>query len=105
MSSPYALKISQDQLKADIEAAIARHANGRPLALDLSIDEDDIPDVGAISDAPPTLNDEVRALVQAFNATDVAQHGPVAARHVTAFDSDGDGKATVSIRYSYAEEG
>lgn len=105
MSSPYALKVYQDQLEADVKAAIERYADGKALALDLSIDESDIPDVGALSDSPPTLNDEVRRLLHTFNDSDVAKNGPVAARHVTAFDSDGDGKATVSIRYSYSDEG
>jgi len=105
MSSPFALKVYQDQLKSDIEKAITSFADGSALELDLSIDEADTPGVGALSTAPETLNDAVRQLVAAFNDTDVAKGGPVRARHVTAFDSDGDGKATVSIRYSYADEG
>ncbi|MBE2187204.1 MAG: hypothetical protein IAE99_10575 [Rhodothermales bacterium] len=105
MTSPFSLKIAQDQLVADIKAAIAEHATGQPLELDLSVDESDTPDVGALSTSAPGLNADVRRLLAAFNASDVAQGGPVLARHVTAFDSDGDGVATVTVRYSYSDEG
>lgn len=105
MATPFSLKIAQDQLVADIKAAIAEHANGEALELDLSVDELDTPDVGALSTSAPDLNAHVRRLLAAFNASDAALSGPVLARHVTAFDSDGDGVATVTVRYSYSDEG
>ena len=104
MASPFALDAARQDLHAKIEAALERFATGAPVELDLSFAEPGIPDVGALSDAPDTLEREVRRLVDEFHTHEAVRDAGLQVRHVTALDSDGDGQGSVSVRFVYRDE-
>ena len=104
MASPFALEAAKQDLQQKIEAAVTAHATGAPMELDISIDERATPEHGALSDAPEGLEADVRRLVDGFHAHEAVREADLRARHVTAFDSDGDGVGTVSVRFVYRQE-
>ena len=104
MAQPVALEHARTDLEARIRRAIKDHATGAPLALDLSIEHEGHDGAGPLSDAPPSISTVVRELVASFHGNVVVRGAGLRARHVTAFDSDGDGEATVSVRFVYDQE-
>jgi hypothetical protein len=104
MASPFALDAARQDLHDKIEAAIERYATGAPVELDLSFEESGTPEKGALSDAPDTLERAVRRLVRDFHAHEAVRDAGLHARHVTALDSDGDGRGSVNIRFVYRDE-
>lgn len=104
MASPFALEAARQDLHQKIEAALERYATGAPVELDLSFEEVGTPEKGALSDAPDSLEREVRRLVDEFHAHEVVREARLHARHVTALDSDGDGHGSVNVRYVYRQE-
>lgn len=104
MASPFALQSAQQDLQQKIEAAVEQYATGTPLELDLSFEERGMPEQGPLSDAPDTLARAVRELVHAFHAHEAVRDAGLHARHVTALDSDGDGRGSVNIRFVYRDE-
>jgi len=104
MASPFALEAARQDLQQKIEAAVEKYATGAPLELDLSFEEAGTPEVGALSDAPDSLERSVRRLVGAFHRHDAVRDAGLHARHVTALDSDGDGHGAVNIRFVYRQE-
>lgn len=104
MASPFALEAARQDLHDRIEAAIERYATGEPVELDLSFEEAGTPEKGALSDAPDTLERAVRRLVRDFHAHEAVRDAGLHARHVTALDSDGDGRGSVNIRFVYLDE-
>ena len=104
MALPFALQHAQDDLQRSIESAISAHAKGVPLQLDLSIEDERGPSTGPLSDASKPIEEAVRALVGSFHEDENVRQAGLRARHVTAFDSDGDGKGTVNVRYVYQQE-
>ena len=104
MANPLALEQSQHRLEADLKAAIARHADGKPHELDLSFGERGTPEVGALSDLHDGVEIEVYRLIDAFHEDPVVQESGMRVAHLTAIDSDGDGEASLRLRYRYADD-
>ena len=104
MANPLALEQSQHRLEADLKAAIARHADGKPHELDLSFGERGTPEVGALSDLHDGVELEVYRLIDAFHEDPLVQDSGMRVAHLTAIDSDGDGQAVVRLRYRYADD-
>lgn len=104
MANPLALEQSQHRLEADLKAAIARHADGKPHELDLSFGERGTPEVGALSDLHDGVELEVYRLIDAFHEDPVVQDSGMRVAHLTAIDSDGDGEASLRLRYRYADD-
>ncbi len=104
MANPLALEQSQHRLEADLKAAIARHADGKPHELDLSFGERGTPEVGALSDLHDGVEIEVYRLIDAFHEDPVVQDSGMRVAHLTAIDSDGDGEASLRLRYRYADD-
>lgn len=104
MANPLALEQSQHRLEADLKAAIARHADGKPHELDLSFGERGTPEVGALSDLHDGVELEVYRLIDAFHEDPIVQDSGMRVAHLTAIDSDGDGEASLRVRYRYADD-
>jgi hypothetical protein len=96
------LEAAKQDLKNSIEQLIEEHLSrsGQRATLDLSFDEG-MDTVVEDTEHDPAVVEGTKALVASFHEQPEVRQSGVRVKHVTAIDSDGDGDASVNVRFVY----